>query len=77
MPETDTAERTRVLEWVVVYAHLKDHMERSGRPLTADQRQSFANAAAAQERHGITDAEINAYRRQHKDYLDRLAARQA
>ncbi|MCX5407484.1 hypothetical protein OHA37_26925 [Streptomyces sp. NBC_00335] len=76
MPETDITERVRVLEWVTVYAHLKAHMEQRG-PLTADQRHSFANAVAAQKKHGITDAEISAYRVKHKDYLDRLAARQA
>ncbi|MET9467758.1 hypothetical protein ABZY44_23745 [Streptomyces sp. NPDC006544] len=75
MPETDTAERTRVLEWVAAYAHIKDYMEQSG-PLTADQQQSFANAVAAQKREGISDAEIAAFRRQYKDNLDALAARQ-
>ncbi|MFG2748043.1 hypothetical protein [Streptomyces xanthophaeus] len=77
MPETTVDERTRVLHWTAAYAHIKDYWERSGRRLTADQRQSFANAVAAQQKHSITDAEITAYRREHKTNLDALAARQA
>lgn len=75
MPETDIAERNRVLEWVATYAHIKDYWASSGRRMTADQQKSFANAVAAQERHGITDSELDTFRRNHKAALDALAAR--
>lgn len=77
MSETVIDERTRVLDWIAAYAHIEDHWVRSGRPMTDDQKQSFANAVRAQKQHGITDAEVDAYRRQHKASLDALAARQA
>lgn len=77
MPETVISERTRVLEWTAAYAHIKDYWISSRRPMTAEQQQVFANSVAMQRQHGITDAEITAYRRDHKTSLDALAARQA
>lgn len=76
MPEAVISERTRVLEWTAAYAHIKDYWVQSGRPMTAEQKQVFANSVAMQKQHGITDAEIDAYRRQHTTSLDALAARQ-
>lgn len=77
MPETTADERARVLGWVAAYAHIKDHWQQAGRPLTDEQRESFATARAAQWQHRITDAEVDTFRREHQDYLDMLAANQA
>ncbi|MFJ8016214.1 hypothetical protein [Streptomyces sp. NPDC096339] len=77
MPETPAEAHTRILSGAATYAHIKDYWKRTGRELTADNEQAFANVEALRQQHGVTDAEIAAYRRTYKAELDRLAAIQA
>lgn len=77
MPETAVDERTATLPWIAVYRHLEDYWTRTGRALTDSNRQAFANAAAAQTRLGVTDAELDTYRHANWDRLEQLAAQQA
>lgn len=77
MPETNSEERARILFGAAIQAHIKDHWERTGRPLNASNLQALANVEALRQQHGITDAEITAYRRANQAEFDRLALIQA
>ncbi|MEU3903290.1 hypothetical protein AB0F20_05675 [Streptomyces goshikiensis] len=77
MPETPAEAHARLLYGAAVYAHIKDYWKQTGREMTADNEKSFANVEALRQQHGVTDAEIAAYRRTYKAELDRLAAIQA
>ncbi|MFE9844714.1 hypothetical protein [Streptomyces goshikiensis] len=77
MPETPAEERARILFGAAIQAHIKDHWARIGRPLNASNLEAAANVDTLRRQHGITDAEITAFRQTNKAEFDRLAAIQA
>lgn len=77
MPETPAEARARILFGAAIQAHIKDHWERIGRPLNSSNLEALANVEALRQQYGITDADIAAYRRNHKAQLDEIAAIQA